>query len=454
MKIGIHIFRKDLRVFDNFALNELAKQVDSIVGVFVLDPKLIKSSSTNKSHYSEKAAQFVVDSVKDLQSQCNNKLVIVNGNPVKELEKLIDVIHPEAVSFNADFTPYSINRDQALIKMCEQYQIKCICNEDDQSLTNMKSMIKQNGKPYMVYGPFYKLISKKLIPRPRTEKMRWHKPQGIDNVNLPNIAQSIWMGGRGEGKRRLKARALTVASMKLSDTTTQLSAYLNQGCLSIREVYWAFKQRSTSIEPLRAIAWRDFFLCIYRFHPDANNYERHIDHRYDQIKWPKINEEEWNAFMKCDTGFLLVDAAMKELKETGYINNRSRLILGTFWIKYLRIHPMDKVYGAQSWFSRLLVDCSASQNKLNYQWIIGDLDISGRRFSMKGEHPLTGRMIRIDNEMIKKYDSSYAYIKQWIPAYKDLSVKDCKQMMKNTSTIFDWEKRYQSYANLFDKIKK
>jgi deoxyribodipyrimidine photolyase len=116
------------------------------------------------------------------------------------------------------------------------------------------------------------------------------------------------------------------------------------------------------------------------------------------------------------------------------------------------ICPFDKSYGSQIWFSRLLIDCSASQNKLNHQWVIGDLDLSGRRFKMANTHPLTGRMIRVDNEMIKRYDPEFKYIKKWIPAFKDLTLKECKSQAKDTTSMYEWRARYMKYAKLFEKL--
>ena len=452
-RTGIHIFRKDLRVEDNLALNELAKQVDQVVGVFIYDSKQIKKSSSNSDHYSIRAAQFIVDSVNDLKKQCDNKLLIAYGNPISIIETLIKSIQPSTLSFNSDFTPYALKRDDAIIKLCKRLNIKTITNEDDQSLSAMSSLIKKDGSPYMVYGSFYKNVVKQNIPRPVTKKVNWIKPRvQLETLDWKQTERTL-IGGRTEGLSKLKTKAkLAEGTDLLSQETSRLSAYLNNGCVSIREVYYTFKQKNgPSSESLRSIAWRDFFLCIYRFAEGGNQYH-HIDRRYDQIKWPKLKETEWKRFMKCNTGFLLVDAAMTELLQTGFINNRARLILGTFWIKYLMINPFDPEYGSQTGYSRLLIDCSASQNKLNHQWITSELDLSGRRFCMKKTHPMTGRVIRVDNEMIKRYDPNYEYISRWIPLFKGKELKEQKKIMKETIPMYQWRERYEEYAKLFTGI--
>jgi deoxyribodipyrimidine photo-lyase len=451
VRVGIHIFRKDLRIEDNLALNELSKYVDQVIGVFIFDPTQIKQGSSNKSYYSIRAAQFVVDCVDDLNIQCNKKLIITYGNPTSVIESLIKSINPAAISFNADFTPYSIKRDTSIRKVCEQYKVRSIINEDDQSLSSMKSLLKGNESPYMVFGTFYKNLIAQVIPKPTSAKLNWIKPRIQVNQFDWKKGESSLMGGRSAALKILKTKHLNGDVDLLITKTSRLSAYLNHGCISIRETYVSFK-KNDSIESIRSIAWRDFFLCIYRITPFGNSYDKFIDERYNQIKWPKVKQNDWKRFMTCDTGFILVDAIMAELLQTGFINNRGRLILGTFWIKYLMISPFDHEYGSQVGFSRLLIDCSASQNKLNHQWIMGDLDFAGRRFGMRGAHPLTGRMIRVDNDMIKRFDSKYEYISKWLPQYKYKSLKECKDMMKLTKPMYDWRERYGQYTKMFDKI--
>ena len=442
MRIGIHLFHKDLRINDNLALNELSKHVDRVIGLFIFDRTQIKKTHKNAAFYSDFAAQFVVDSVNDLNQQCGGKLVIQYGDPVVVLVKIIKIVKPVAVSFNMDFTPYATMRDLDVSNRCSRLGIKVISNPDDQSLTKMQSMIKKDGEPYLVYGAFFKNLNTHSIERPTTKRIVWTAIRLPQYHNAKHLDIGL-AGGRKEGLRRLKHN-ISTTSDKVGSPTSRLSAYMNQGCISVREVYWA-----TNKKALSSIAWRDFFLCIYRFHKSGNNYHRFVHSEYDKIKWTRLRLAEWKHFIECKTGFILVDAIMTELLSTGFINNRSRLILATFWIKYLMINPFDPVYGSQVWFSRLLIDCSASQNKLNHQWVIGDLDVSGRRFALKGCNPLTGRHMQIDNDVVIKYDPQFEYIKKWIPSFADKSIKECKQLLKQIVPMYQWRERYQQYNKLF-----
>jgi len=455
MSVGIHIFRKDLRVHDNFALNDLASKVNQIIGVFILDPVQIKYSQANKSHYSFHSAQFVMDSLSDLNLQCEHKLLVLSGNPAIIIAELIKSVNPTAISFNADFTPYALKRDKAIIAECKRMNVDTIVDNDDQTLIEMNKELKQNGEPYMTYGPFVKQLLTKDIHKLKTTHINWSKSHSFKTTKLPTfVDHRTWIGGRAEALRRLNSTLFDRSNDHMSTKTSQLSAYLNLGCISIREIYWKLKLRNKTIDPIKTILWRDFLLCIYRFHPSANKYDTFVDERYGKLKWSHLSKNEWDQFENCKTGFLLIDAAMAELKETGFINNRARLLLATFWIKYLIVSPLDPKYGAQTGFSKLLIDCCSSQNKLNHLWVLGDLDFAGRRFCAKGAHPLTGRMIRIDNDMIKRYDPKYEYISKWIPEFAGKTLKEQKQLTKEINTMYDWKKRYSQYIALFKSIPK
>ena len=453
MKLGIHIFRKDLRVTDNLALVELSKNVDKIIPIFILDKYQIEKNKSNQFYFSEPCVQFICESLIDLNKQCENKLLLFFGDCLTILKYLISELVIDYISFNADYTQYSLSRDSKILELCSKYKIQSIINYDDQCLTKMESLIKSDGSPYMVYGPFFKNAEKNKVANTLpfnihklstcSKKLKYKFSYSSLITLYYENKQLAQRGGRNEGLLKMNNK-LSSNNFKNRDTlmvkSFNISAYLNFGCISIREFYNKYKSNK---ELIKQLYWRDFYLCILRYHPNGPNYN-FLDSRFNKIKW-QSNKSDWDAMMNCSTGFLLIDAAMKELQTTGYIGNRARLLLGTFWCKYLLINPFDPKYGSQVGFSKLLVDCCVSQNKMNHSWLISELDLSGRRFSKKKTSPLTGRIIRIDNDMIKKYDPNGDYIKLWLPKYKDSNIRD---LIKN-QTIFNWESRYSDYCQLF-----
>jgi deoxyribodipyrimidine photo-lyase len=147
---------------------------------------------------------------------------------------------------------------------------------------------------------------------------------------------------------------------------------------------------------------------------------------------------------------------MNEMKITGFMHNRARMLVGMFWTKYLLINPFNIKYGSQTGFSKLLVDAIGStQNKMNHHWIT-ELDYPGRKYSSKGV-PLTGRPMNINNDQIKKFDKECKYIKKWLPQLKDIPNKDLYKWDNKISNkynnihpkpMFNSKERYEEWINI------
>lgn len=466
--LGIFIFRKDLRLYDNLALIELSKKCDKILPIFIFDNYQINITEHNKYYRSNNAIQFMCESLIDLNKQLNNKLMFFKGDPIIILEKIIKTIKDKyelTIGFNKDFTKYAIKRDLEIIKLLNKYKINFLTIEHDHTLIPFSNMIKSDGSAYMVYGSFYKNAIKTSVKKPIKLTFNNFIKLSLDFNNfLISDCKKLYKenkyisqhGGRSIAIKKMYNNKVFKEYSNNRDlldfNTYQLSAALNFGCISIREFYFIIK---SNIEIKKQLYWRDFYTCILRYIPNANSYSLMIDDRFNKIKWPN-NYKNWNLMMESKTGFLLIDAAMRELIKTGYIGNRIRLILATFWIKYLLINPLHPKYGSQVGYSRYLVDCNTSQNKLNHQWFV-DLDLPGRRFAKRGCNSLTGRMMRIDNEVIKKFDYNCNYIKKWLPELQNIPNKDLykwndiiqKKYNIHVKPIFNWEKQYLEYCKLF-----
>jgi len=468
--IGIFIFRKDLRINDNLGLIKLINKCKAVYCIFILDDYQIDKATHNKHYYSSNAVQFMCESIEDLNNQLNNKLNLFKGNYINILNNIIKHLqdkyeNPIIIGYNKDYTQYALYRDSQINKLAKKYDIEVIDEENDLSLIPFDKMLKQDNSAYTVFGAFYKNAIHTRVSTPI--KNNFNKYMTLKNLKYnynvkdlnklykynENLAQE---GGRNIALENIKNKE-TYKHYKnkrdlLDFNTFQISAHLNFGCISIREAYHILKN---NLEIKKQLYWRDYYLCILRFIPYANSYTEFIDDRYNKLKWDN-SSKHWKSLMNSKTGFLIVDAAMKELISTGYIGNRVRLILGTFWIKYLLISPFNKEYGSQTGFSRYLVDCNTSQNKLNHQWLL-ELDLNGRRFAKRGCNSLSGRMMRVDNEMIKKFDNNCNYIKKWLPELKNIPNKDLykwdddiqEKYKVHVAPIFDWEDQYKKYCKLF-----
>lgn len=484
---GIFIFRRDFRIIDNQGLCLLSNNVKEIIPIFIFDPNQIKNTHNIKQYMSNPALQFICESIDDLNDTLNNKLHIFYDNPLKIISNIIKHSFFKNKSivfgFNEDFTKYSIERDSAIKDFLNNKNIAIITCDYDFTLCNMDLLIKNDGNPFKQYGAFRKnlLSNKKHFTEINNKKIKFiNKKIKFDNIinnyhtfykNPKHYSPNI------SGNRKNALHILNNLNIfkdynnnrnLLDYNTTHLSAYLNFGLISEREFYYSVYKNNKKSLLLDQIIWRDYYLTMLRFQEGAQSYEKHMDNRYNKLKWldyysdneiykTKKHQQsynEWKLMMSSSTGFLLIDSAISELLNTGYMHNRCRLLVGYFSTKYLLINPLAPVIGLMWWFSRHLIDCITSQNKLNAQFIT-ELDFSGKKFSKK---IIDGRPMNPSNEMIKKYDPECIYIKKWLPHLKDIDNKILYKWEKlgdeklHPKPIFDLKERYQEWIDLCSKV--
>lgn len=489
--LGIYIFRKDFRIEDNRGLNKLNKVAKEILPIFIFDPYQVDLNNKTKNYLSIPALRFLCESIKDLDKIIktkSSKLQIFYGKPKSVLTYIIKNLlsHKEysdiklCLGYNQDYTKYSLERDKEIDNICKKNSIEVFSNQDDFTLCSMDILKKLDSDPYKQYGAFRKnmLANKKSFNQVEKNKINFIKkiqiPKSLsnkdiddfwlDNKNLlnPNY-KPVEVGSRTIGLKILANlkdfKKYNDSRDTLSYNTTRLSAYLNFGLISEREFYYALVEHlGNSTQLINQVIWRDYYYCLLRYLPGANSYDKHIDPRYEKIKWvnsipakSSIQWIEWSLMMKSKTGFLMVDAAVQELILTGYMHNRCRMIVGVFSVKYLGINPLCRYIGLNDWFSRHLLDCSTSQNKLNCQWVT-ELDFPGKKFA-PSKAPIAGRPMNVSNAMIKKWDPDCEYIKKWLPHLKSVDNKilygwDTKyDELIHPKPMFDPKKRYEEWIS-------
>ena len=491
---GIFIFRKDLRIYDNRGLIKLFSVCKEIIPMFIFDPNQTDLTTKTKNYLSFPALRFICESVKDLDnsiklsSKSKSKLHVFYGNPTKVLDYVIKQIPLKekskiALGLNLDFTEYSTHRDKQIENFCKSNQIEWIPTDDDYTLCDMNLLLKSSNPPvpYKQYGAFkknmesnknkYNKVNNQTIKFIGEKKFLFPKTLTYDEIDE---FWSEYIDVKKYNPLELGSRKLaldTLSNLKkfkdyntlrdtLSYETTHLSAYLNFGLVSEREFYWALVSKlGNSTQLINQVIWREYYLCLLRYLDKANSYSTHIDPRYNKIKWvdnipDKTSRawKEWELMMNSKTGFLLVDAAIQELLHTGFMHNRCRMIVGVFSVKYLLINPLCRYIGLNDWFSRHLLDCNTSQNKLNTQWVT-ELDFPGKKFA-PSHAPIAGRPMNISNVMIKKWDPNCLYIKKWLPHLANVDIKiiygwDTKYNESlHPKPMFDAKKRYSEWIEL------
>jgi len=383
----------------------------------------------------------MVESLKDLDTSLkkhNSRLHIFFGDNITILKKIFKVkgLNIGAVAFNMDYTPYALARDKKIRTLCEKNKIDCISNED-YLLSKIGTLNKKDGTPYLVFTPFRNNALKRNPPKPKsltptmakglvkTDKFKKiESPMFSKYKDNPNI---LVRGGRKSGLKLLakvkKQKNYDKTRNTLSISTTELSAHIKFGTISIREVYYKImsllkgKSEATLISQLY---WREFYFYIVYYFPRVLSKSENYNPKYNGIKWlsPKTTLQKWKDGR---TGYPIVDACMRQLNQVGYMHNRGRLISSNFMNRLL---GLDWRHG-EKYFANKLTDYDPSINNSNWQWI-ASVGVDPKPYFQRLFNPwLQG----------KKFDPKATYIKKWLPNLKDIPAKE----------LHEWEKYYHNY---------
>jgi deoxyribodipyrimidine photo-lyase len=429
---GLFIFRRDLRLTDNNGLNLLNDCCKNIYTIFIFTPEQVGSGNKYKS---DNAVQFMIESLEDLSKQISKAgghLYTFYGHNEKIITECIKEFDINLVCFNLDISPYARERDEKIIKLCEHLKTY-IMYSYDYYLHEPGSIVNGSGEPYQKFTPYYETSLKKKVEPPAKLRKLHLKSSNKQLANKITLEQAMKKfthvnpeilvhGGRAEAIKILKTALKTQQHYKrdhdsVEKRTTELSASIKFGCLSIREIYKAFRKNAAII---RQLIWRDFFANILYSFPHVLGHA--MKKNYNKIHWHHNNS--WlKAWCNGETGFPIVDAGMRQLNATGYMHNRARLVVASFLTKTLLIDWRE----GEEYFATQLTDYDPASNNGNWQWIASTGADSQPYF-------------RIFNpwEQAKKIDPDCNYIKKWIPELTDVPVKD----------IINWETSYELYKNI------
>jgi len=430
-KNGLFIFRRDFRIIDNNGLNLINSKCNHIYTIFIFTPEQVTSANKFKSN---NAVQFMIESLQNLSSQISKmggKLFCFYGHNPTIISQLIKELNINLVCFNADYSPYAIQRELSVIQVCDKMGV-AVEYAHDYYLHPPGSIVNGQGQPYQKFTPFYNSSLKKKVDAPVSQR-KLHLASTTKHLQntitldyalkqFTKVNSNILIhGGRNEAIKQMHQAAKNIKNYprthnELSKPTSQLSAYIKFGCVSIREVYKTFRSKHDFI---RQLFWRDFYANILYSFPHVLG--KAMKPNYNKIKWHH-NENWFKKWCQGITGYPVVDAGMREMNATGYMHNRARLIVSSFLVKTLLISWEE----GEKYFAQKLVDYDPASNNGNWQWTAGSGADSQPYF-------------RIFNpwEQTKNFDPNCEYIKKWIPELKDVPVTD----------ILNWEETNNEFKN-------
>ena len=408
-------FRRNLRLADNAALLAAAESGQPVIPVYISDAQDRGTASRWWLHHS-------LSSLDDGLRKLGASLVLRSGPPQVVLNELSKETGATAVYFTRRYEPESRRQEDDIADtLGNRLDLHCY---DDSLLHVPESVSTQAGKPYRVFTPFW--IAARTLGEPDTPSPGPHalnvsdalpESLSIDDLELmPEVSDrcagytNAWTPGEPGGLERIDDLEALLADYVSSrdrpdkDGTSRLSPHLCYGEVSVRQVWQATLQAGASASSasggealLRQLYWRDFSSYLLFHYPELPH--KPLRAEFEHFPW-SIDEGHLRAWREGMTGYPVVDAGMRQLRETGWMHNRVRMIAASFLIKDLLV-PWQ--IGAD-WFLDHLVDADLANNSASWQWVAGCGTDAAPYF-------------RVFNPILqgKKFDPQGSYVRRWVP---------------------------------------
>ncbi|REG87455.1 cryptochrome/photolyase family protein [Winogradskyella sediminis] len=407
-KINIFWFRRDLRLDDNLGFYEALRSDYSVLPIFIFDTEILEHLPKDDARVTF-IHQTLQSMRQTLQQEHQSSIALYHGKPTDIFKSLINDYEIETVFTNHDYEPYATERDNQIKSILESNSIQ-FKTFKDHVIFEKGEVVKKDGDPYLVYTPYMRTWKEKF----KTIDLEIYYTKSylnnvIEHTRLPNLSLSDI--GFTKSSQDISPYDVTPTLIQnyeahrnfpAQDATSHLGPHLRFGTVSIRKmIKKAIAERNEVF--WQELIWREFFTQILWHFPHTK--DNAFKPQYDRIEW-RNNEEEFKKWCDGLTGYPLVDAGMRQLKQTGFMHNRVRMLVGSFLCKHLLI---DWRLG-EAYFAEKLHDYDMASNVGNWQWVAGSGVDAAPYFRIF--NPTT---------QIQKFDKNHDYIKQWVPEYQELT---------------------------------
>jgi deoxyribodipyrimidine photo-lyase len=402
-------FRRDLRLHDHPALAAAAQSDGEVLACFVVDPQLEASSGLRR-------LQFLGDSLRRLRDDLDGRLLVTRGRPETQIPRMVEEIGASAVHVSHDFAPYGKRRDERVRAAMGSVPLVATGSP---YLVSPGRVAKTDGSPYQVFTPFlrqWREVGWRAPGKSAAKAARWLDPAQLPmkrcEIPDPGAALDVPAGEAAAG-RQWKSFVDNALHRYGQDRdrpdvagTSRMSPHLKFGSVHPRTMVADLDLRSPGAQAfLRELAFRDFYADVLHHWPASawRNWNMQFDGiRTDTGAEAKRRFEAWKAGR---TGFPFVDAGMRQLRETGFVHNRMRMIVASFLVKDLHL-PWQ--WGAE-WFLDQLVDGDMANNQHGWQWCAGSGTDAAPYFRVF--NPITQG---------ERFDPSGDYIRRWVPELRSV----------------------------------
>ena len=426
----LHWFRKDLRLDDNTALGEAARDASGdVVPFYASEPALLARDDVAATR-----VRYVLGALAALDEGlrgAGTHLALAHGEAPALLVRAARDAGADAVYWNDEYEPALRARDDAVEKSLREAGVR-VKRFHDRLLVPPGAVATKAGGPFTVYTPFRRACEALVVSAPLPAPARLApsplpaRPLAtLERLGFATPAAAPWPAGEREARARLErfvlgrnddaghglASYVAGRDVPAEPSTSRLSADLKFGTVGIRRVvaevraaaaYPALRDPAAKFED--ELRWRDFFAHVLWHFPHVKRGA--FRPQYDAIPWSGA-EAHFDAWCAGRTGYPIVDAGMRELLATGFMHNRVRMIVASFLTKDLLL---DWRRGERH-FMRHLVDGDLASNNGGWQWAAGTGTDAAPWF-------------RIFNPIAqgRRFDPAGAYVKRWVPELAALPV--------------------------------
>lgn len=432
--------RRDLRLHDHAALNAALADGAPVQAVFVFDTDILNRFPDPQDRRLRFIAHRLCQMEQKLQ-QYGGGLLVLHGSAKHIIPTLAEVLKPNAIHAGEDYEPSARARDAAVMKALPQ-----IFHRHKDHVIMAPDEVVKDGDAYKVFTPYSKkwrdaLTPSAFAPYPVKLKGRLadckaaakkaeesglkrvptHSPNAmLEAIGYRDSEEPLW--NVDDVQQRLKQflshhiSGYTESRNMLADEdgTSRLSPYLRFGLLSIREVAGAAMDKggAGAQKWLSELIWREFYAMILYHYPDSAQQEWQVQYRGLDWRQDKAAFQRW---CEGQTGYPVVDAAMRQLLCDGWMHNRARMIVASFLIKDLLI---DWRLGEEH-FAQYLMDYEQASNVGGWQWAASTGTDAQPYF-------------RIFNPVLQsqKFDPEGEYIRRYVPELAGLDAKTIHEPWK------------------------
>jgi deoxyribodipyrimidine photo-lyase len=417
--LAIHWFRNDLRLADNTALAAAARS-DRLAPLFVFDALLLAGGKQGARRV--RFLHACLEKLAARLAQRGSRLWVRSGDPRAVVPALARELGADLVCWNRDVTPYARRRDAAVRAALERGGVRVLeCH--DRTAFPADAVRTKDGRPYTVYTPFRNAWWKRHAQQPPETVALPRlpappRPRGAGALpSLASLGVASELGvlpapGEDAALRRLRgflerdaAHYAQRRDYPALAATSRLSPHLRFGTLSARRCFR--EAREASAENPRAargiakwldeLVWREFYASILEAFPHV--LRGAFRAAFDRLRWEN-DDTGFAAWCEGRTGYPFVDAGMRQLRETGWMHNRARMVVASFLAKDLLV---DWRRG-ERFFMEQLVDGDPANNDGGWQWA-----------ASTGTDAQPWFRIFNPTSQGERFDPNGDYVRRWVP---------------------------------------